>query len=78
LGEAASASGNQGVLRGVTPTSPDGMDVHSLSNIDDQLDVGVVVVIRATGDLQESNCLASRPRSVYRTINPKSVHTSTY
>lgn len=33
------------------PTSPDGMDVHALGNIHNQLDVGIVVVIRAAGHL---------------------------
>lgn len=33
-----------------SPASPDGMDVHALGNVDNQLDVGIVVVICAAGD----------------------------
>jgi hypothetical protein len=33
----------------MTPTSPDCMDVHPFGDIDDQLDIGIVVVVRATG-----------------------------
>lgn len=36
----------------MTPTGPHGVDVHTFSDIDDQIDVGVVVVIRASGNLE--------------------------
>jgi hypothetical protein len=35
----------------MTPSSPDGMDIHALSNIHNQLDVGIVVVVCAAGNL---------------------------
>lgn len=33
------------------PSSPHGVDVHTLCDIDDELDVGIVVVIGASRDL---------------------------
>ena len=33
------------------PSCPDCVNVHALSNVNDELDVGVVVVVGATGDL---------------------------
>ena len=52
LGRGSQSFGESGVLGCVTPTSPDGMDVHSLGHIDDQLDVRIVVVICASGYLK--------------------------
>ena len=43
--------GKPGVFRGMAPTGPNGVHVHSFSDIDDQIDVGIVVVIRPTGNL---------------------------
>lgn len=36
------------------PSSPDGMHTGSLGNVDNQVDVGVVVVVSSSGDLDES------------------------
>lgn len=33
------------------PAGPDGVDIHALGNVDNQLDVGVIVVVGAAGDL---------------------------
>jgi hypothetical protein len=35
----------------ILPSCPHGVNIHSLCNIDDQLDVGIIVVIRAPGNL---------------------------
>jgi hypothetical protein len=41
---------------GDLPASPNGVHVHSFGNIDDELDVGVVVVVGATGNLDVVIC----------------------
>jgi len=41
----------KGKLICYSPTSPDGMDFHTLCYIDNELDVGIVVVVGATRDL---------------------------
>jgi hypothetical protein len=41
------ARAHLGVLAGVAPASPDRIDLCALSDVDDQIDVGVVVVVRA-------------------------------
>lgn len=33
------------------PSGPNGVDIHALSNVDNELDVGVVVVVGAAGNL---------------------------
>jgi hypothetical protein len=38
----------------VAPSRPNGMDVHSLSDIHDEVDVGIVVVIRSSWHLQRT------------------------
>lgn len=52
LGGSSQSFGKSGVLGCVAPTSPDGMDIHSLGHIDDQLDVRIIVVICASGYLK--------------------------
>lgn len=37
----------------MTPASPDGVDVHAFGNIDDQLDVGIIVIVCATRNLED-------------------------
>ena len=41
--------GQLGVLRGVAPAGPDGLHFAAEGNVDNQLDVGVVVVVGAPG-----------------------------
>ena len=43
---------------GHPPSCPNGMNIHSLRNIDNQLDVGIVVVICATGNFNIVICHA--------------------
>lgn len=66
FGEAASDSGSLGFsdawpLRIVKttpmlhlsylPSSPNGMNIHSFGNIDNQLDIGIIIIIGTTGHL---------------------------
>ena len=41
------------------PSGPDGMDTSSFGHVDDELDVGVVVVVGTTGDLDRQRHCAS-------------------
>ena len=54
----ARVSGSLGLLK-VSPTCPHGMNTGTLGNIDDDVDVSVVVVIRATGDFNVAICHAN-------------------
>lgn len=44
--------GELGVFGSVAPSRPDCMDVHSLSNIHDEVDVGIIVVVGSSRHLQ--------------------------
>ena len=45
----------------VLPSGPDGMHVHSLSNVDDKFYVGVIVVIRSARNLETYQFLITEP-----------------
>lgn len=48
-----------------SPSSPHGVDAHALGDIDNQLDVGVVVVVGATGDLHSDRQYSPPARAVW-------------
>ena len=51
------------VLRSVTPPGPHGLDARALGNINDEVHVGIVVVVGTTGHLRDGN-LQYAPRPV--------------
>jgi len=58
-------------LRDCLPSSPDCVDVHTLGNIDDEFDVGVVVVVGTTRDLSQSSVHCS---AFTTPISPESLY----
>ena len=44
------------IIWGYSPSGPDGVDACSLSDIDDKVDVGVVIVVGSSWDFHESVC----------------------